>query len=72
MFVYEGGLPSKVAAFLAVVTGARSGKDYGWLGTPDNQGIFEGWPANLVALLLCGLIVALLFKADRKAAKRPR
>jgi len=72
LFVYEGGLPSKALPFLSVLTGVRSGRDYGWLGTPDNQGIFEGWLANLVALLLCALIVALLFKADRKAAKRPR
>jgi hypothetical protein len=70
LFVYEGGLPAKVGPFLSVVIRARSLRDYGWLGTPDHQGIFEGWLANLVALLLCGLIVALLFKADGKAAKR--
>lgn len=72
LFVYEGGLPPKVGPFLAVVIRARSLRDYGWLGTPDHQGLFEGWLANLVALVLSGLLVALLFKADRKAAKRSR
>lgn len=70
LFVYEGGLPAKVGPFLSVVIGARRLKDYGWLGAPDHQGLFEGWLANVVALLLCGLVVTLLFKADRRAAKR--
>lgn len=70
LFVYEGGLPSKVGPFLSVAIGARSLRDYGWLGTPDHQGTFEGWAANLAALLLSGLIVALLFKADRGGARR--
>ena len=69
LFVYEGGLPAKVGPFLAVVIRARSLRDYGWLGTPDHQGLFEGWLANLVALLLSGLVVALLFKADRRIGR---
>ena len=69
LFVYEGGLPAKVGPFLSVAIGARSLRDYGWLGTPDHQGAFEGWAANLVALLLSGLLVALLFKADRRIVR---
>lgn len=72
LFVYEGGLASKVGPLLAIVSGARKPQDYGWLGTPDHQGVFEGWPANLAALLLSGLVVALLFKADRRPSGRRR
>lgn len=63
LFVYEGGLPSKVGPFLAVATGTRTLRDYGWMGTLDRQGVFEGWLANLVALLLSALLVVFLFKA---------
>lgn len=70
LFVYEGGLPAKIAPFLSVLIGARSLRDYGWLGTPDHQGLFEGWLANLAAFILSALVVALLFKADRRETKR--
>lgn len=69
LFVYEGGLPSKVGPFLAVLIRAKTLKEYGWLGTPDHQGLFEGWLANLVALVLCAAVVALLFKADRRIVR---
>ena len=70
LFVYDGGLPSKVGPFLRVAAGAATLKDYGWLGTPDRQGLFEGWGANLAALALVVLVVVLLQRADRRRAPR--
>ena len=51
LLVYEGGLPSKVSALAA--------------GTKD-PAAYEGWMANLGALLICGLVVALLDRALRR------
>jgi hypothetical protein len=59
LFVYEGGLPVKIAALLTQ-------------GKPDHRVTFEGWRANVAALFLCGCVVHLLRKADRRAAKRPQ
>lgn len=63
LFVYEGGLPSKVEPLLTVLSGRATLANYGWLGTPDRQGVFEGWSANLAALLLAGGVVASLHRA---------
>lgn len=57
--VYEGGLPTKVAALLTP-------------GLPAHRVSYEGWAANLAALALCGGVVALLQKADRRRAKRSK
>jgi hypothetical protein len=72
LFVYDGGLPSKVGPFLRVATGAATLQDYGWLGTPDRQGRFEGWAANLAAFALCLLVVTLLYRADRRHGRRAK
>ncbi len=72
LFVYDGGLPSKVGPFLKVAAGFAALKDYGWMGTPDRQGLFEGWAANLIALGLSLLVVYLLYRADRRHAKNTR
>lgn len=57
--VYEGGLPMKIAALLTP-------------GKPAHRVSYEGWVANLAALALCGVVVALLQKADRRASQRSR
>ena len=56
LFVYEGGLPRKLAALIAP--------------DPQRPVSFEGWAANAAALLLCALFIVLLQKADRRAAAR--
>ncbi|MDE2490662.1 MAG: hypothetical protein KGM24_07425 [Elusimicrobia bacterium] len=72
LLCYDGGLPSKVGPFFAVLLRLKTPASYGWLGTPDRQGLFEGWLANLAALAVSALVVALLYKADRRRASRPR
>lgn len=72
LFVYEGGLPSKVGPFLSVVLGGRRLADYGWTGAPDRQGLFEGWLGNLAALALTALVVVVLQRADARHARRAK
>lgn len=55
LLVYEGGLPSKLSA---LASGANR---------PD---ALEGLGANLVALALTSLVVALLYRAERRAVKK--
>ena len=57
LFVYEGGLPLKIGALLTP-------------GKPAHRVTSEGWRANAAALAICGYVVYLLRKADRRAAKR--
>ena len=70
LLVYEGGLPSKAAALASVLFGGRTLADYGWTGAPDRLGVFEGWPANVAALLISGGVLAFLHNAVRRGAKR--
>jgi uncharacterized membrane protein len=71
LLVYEGGLPSKLAALASVLFGGKSLSDYGWTGAPDRPGVFEGWPANVAALIIaCGALAALHNAARRGAPRR--
>ena len=58
LFVYEGGLPLKIGALLAP--------------DPERAVSNEGWGANVAALALCALVLAFLYKADRRAARRAK
>lgn len=64
LFVYEGGLPGKIAPFLSVALGRRPASDFGWFGAPDRQGAFEGWLANIAALAIALFVVGALYRAD--------
>lgn len=66
LLVYEGGLPAKLGPALSVLAGRARLADYGWTGAPDQQGVFEGWLANLAALLLAALLLAALHRLDRR------
>ncbi|MDE2509796.1 MAG: hypothetical protein KGL74_01620 [Elusimicrobia bacterium] len=59
LFVYEGGLFVKIVALVAPQPN-------------DHRVTFEGWQANVAALVLCAVVLRLLLKADRRASKRPR
>lgn len=59
LLVYEGGLFVKLAALVAPDPN-------------DHRVTFEGWQANLAALAICGYVVFLLSKADRRAAQRAK
>lgn len=70
LFVYEGGLPAKIGPALAVAAGGRTLAEFGWYGTLDHQGIFEGWLANIVAFLAAMSLIALLYSADRRQRRK--
>lgn len=57
LLVYEGGLPLKIVTLLTP-------------GKPEHRVTMEGWQANLAALVLSAYVLQLLYKADRRAAKR--
>ena len=61
LLVYEGGLPTKLRAGLAVLSTSRTLKDFGYAGTPYAMGAFEGWVGNVAALVLTLLVVAALY-----------
>ena len=60
LLLFHGGLFIKMGPFLRVVFTAKTLKDFGYEGAPYQMGVFEGWIANLAALvLLLGAVVAL-------------
>ncbi|OGS03203.1 MAG: hypothetical protein A3G41_04920 [Elusimicrobia bacterium RIFCSPLOWO2_12_FULL_59_9] len=60
LLVYEGGLFAKIPAIFSVVFTSKTLADYGYEGTYA-MGVFEGWFANLAALLLCAAATILLW-----------
>lgn len=70
LLVYEGGLGLKLAALADVAFGGKTLADFGWSGAPDRQGVFEGWAANLAALVLSALVLAGLHRLDRRRRAR--
>jgi hypothetical protein len=72
LLVYEGGLPTKLAALVDFVFRGKSLADLGRTGGADREGVFEGWAANLVAFLVSGLLLAALQRLDRRRARNPR
>ncbi|MBI3564104.1 MAG: hypothetical protein HY079_02785 [Elusimicrobia bacterium] len=76
LLVYEGGLPRKVVAVLTrwsdPAADTRMLRYAGPFGGPGHATVFEGWAANLTALVLAVALVAALQRLDRRHGKRPR
>lgn len=70
LLVYEGGIGVKLAALADIAFRGKTLADFGWTGAPDRQGVFEGWTANVAALLLSALVLAALHRLDRRRGAR--
>ncbi|HBU69538.1 MAG TPA: hypothetical protein DEE98_04045 [Elusimicrobia bacterium] len=66
LLVFGGGIQAKVVPFLSVVFTSRTFSDFGYIGYPYEMGVFEGWIANLVALLFFAAFSALAWYAYNK------
>ncbi len=70
LLVFEGGLFRKIVPAFMVLTRQKTLNDYGWIGYPYELGIFEGFIANLTALILTvALTVAVWFVLENQARK---
>jgi hypothetical protein len=59
LFVFEGGLFTKIGPFVQVLFTSKTLNDFGYEGAPYALGIFEGWIVNLTALSIAiGLVAA--------------
>ncbi|MBI3012454.1 MAG: hypothetical protein HYY63_02395 [Elusimicrobia bacterium] len=52
LLVFEGGLFKKILPAIQVLFTGKTLQDFGWVGYPYEMGVFEGFVANGVALLL--------------------
>jgi hypothetical protein len=52
LLVFGGGLFGKILPAVQVVLGQKTLKDFGWIGYPYEQGIFEGFIPNIIAFIL--------------------
>lgn len=71
LLVYENGLFVKLSALLTVLLTDKTPADYGWKG-PHDRGVFEGFTANALALLITGAVTACLHKLYFKKASRDK
>jgi len=67
LLVFEGGLFVKLSAAAQVLFTSKTLRDFGYVGSPYEMGVFEGWVGNLVALVLCGVVLAALYRIRREA-----
>ena len=76
LFLYEGGLPRKIGALFTRLTNPSAEtnmlRDSGAFGGPGHENVFEGWIANVVALVLVFGLIAALQRLDRRHARRSR
>lgn len=76
LFVYEGGLFRKVVAFVTRLADPAAEqhmlRDAGPFGGPGHATVYEGWLANVSALLIAIGVIAGLHRADRRAARRAK
>lgn len=52
LLVFEGGIFKKILPALQVLFTTKTVQDFGWVGYPYELGIFEGFIANTIALIL--------------------
>lgn len=71
LLVYEGGLFSKVVPALQVLFTSKTLEDFGFRGAFD-RGVFEGWPGNLGAFLVCVVVLLALRSLYSGLARRSR
>ena len=67
--VYEGGIFMKLRAVALLLFTRTSLKDLGYEGYPYAMGQLEGWIGNVVAVALCGVVLAALRHAYLHAAR---
>jgi hypothetical protein len=58
LLVFGGGLQSKIWPLILVIFTSKTAADFGYVGYPYQMGVFEGWPTNLIALLLVGAVAS--------------
>ena len=68
LLVFGGGLIIKIGPALQVLFGGKALKDFGWVGYPYEQGVFDGFIANIVALLITFALVLAIWWIFRNPA----
>jgi len=66
LMVYKGGLFEKIGPFLSVVFTRKTFGSFGYEGWHE-QGIFEGWIVNTVALAFLLIIILRVWSLFRKS-----
>ena len=52
ILVFKGGIFPKIRAVWQIIFQGKKLSDFGYVGTPYEMGVFEGWTTNLVAVIL--------------------
>lgn len=61
LLVCGGGVQAKILPGLMVVCTPKTLQDYGYVGYPYEMGVFNGWVANVIALVFACLALAVIW-----------
>jgi hypothetical protein len=69
LLVLGGGIFLKVLPFLQLLFTSKTAADFGYEGYPYKMGVFEGWPANIGALIITVLVITAIWKIYKRKGK---
>jgi hypothetical protein len=69
LLVFGGGIQAKVVPFLKIVFTSATAADFGYVGYPFEMGVFEGWPTNVIALVISIVLFVMITKIIYKGGK---
>lgn len=69
LLVFGGGIFPKILPALQVLFTKKTLEDFGWVGYPFELGIFEGFVANIIALILTFALIAGIWWLFEKTKK---
>ena len=70
LLVFGGGIQAKILPAFQLATHVRTAADLGYVGYPYDMGVFEGWPTNLVALLILFALISAVWVLFNEPARR--
>ncbi len=70
LLVFGGGLQAKLVPAFQLATHVRTLADFGYIGYPYAMGVFEGWPTNLIALIILLALIAAVGSLLREPVQR--
>jgi hypothetical protein len=70
LLVFGGGIQAKLLPAFQLITHTKTLSAFGYVGYPYAMGVFEGWPTNLVALVVCMVLVAVVWFTMKDTTER--
>ena len=70
ILVFKGGIFPKITAVWQIIFQGKTVHDFGYVGTPYEMGVFEGWTTNLGAVILLVFLIITVWWLFKKTARK--